>query len=137
MPKGIKMADFLSEADGMPNLNAATIAGKVIKVESLTGKSVGRSFVVGYQKHWPSGGVQEIPIKCYLTGVERVEKANWLKPGEVVVVHGEVTDRGAVYAHQLEQLSQPERVPGADDEFLAGMQRTSSHCYRSRDRTGG
>jgi hypothetical protein len=46
------------------------------------------------------------------------------KMGEVVLVKGEVTDKGAVYAHQLEQLSKPERVPGEDDEFLAGMQRT-------------
>lgn len=47
--------------------------------------------------------------------------------GEVVLVHGEVTDKGAVYAHQLEQLSKPERVPGEDEEFLAGMQ-----CYSKR-----
>jgi hypothetical protein len=41
-------------------------------------------------------------------------------------VHGEVTDKGAVYALRLEQLSIPERVPGEDDEYLAGMQRTSN-----------
>jgi hypothetical protein len=118
------MDDFLSEADYVPNMNSATIAGKVIKVEPLTGKTVGLSFVIGYQKHWPSG-VQEIPIRCYATGAERLEKLRWLKAGEVVLISGEVTDRGSVYAHRIEQLSKPAREPGEDDEFLAGMQRTS------------
>jgi hypothetical protein len=118
------MDDFLREQACQPNLNAATIAGKVVKVEPLKGKAVGLSFVVGYEKHWPNGGSQEIPLRCYLTGAERTEKAGWLKPGEVVLVHGEVTDRGAVYAHQLTQLSKPEREPGDDDAFLAGMQRS-------------
>jgi hypothetical protein len=120
------MSDFLSEADCMPNLNTATIAGKVIKVEPLSGKTPGLSFIVGYVKHWPNGGTQEIPIRCYLTGAERLDKASWLTAGEVVLVHGEVTDKGAVYAHQLEPLSKPERHPGADDQFLAGMQQVES-----------
>jgi len=51
------MDDFLSVEACMPNLNTATIAGKVIKVEELKGKSVGLAFVVGFQKHWPSGTV--------------------------------------------------------------------------------
>jgi hypothetical protein len=115
---------FLTEQDCAPNINSATIAGKVIKREEIKGKSIGISFVVGYQKHWPSGGIQEIPIRCYVSGQERIEKLGWLKMGEVVLVHGEVTDRGAVYAMQIEHLSKPERIPGEDDEYLAGMQRT-------------
>jgi hypothetical protein len=119
------MDDFLSEEACAPNMNAATIAGKVIKVEPLQGKTVGMSFVVGYVKHWPSGGSSEIPLKCYVTGAKRVDKLSWLKAGEIVLIKGEVTDKGAVYAHQLAQLSRHEREPGEDDEFLAGMQRTS------------
>jgi hypothetical protein len=109
------MSDFLSEADCIPNMNTTTIAGKVIKVEPLNGKTPGLSFVVGYVKHWPNGGTQEIPLRCYLTGPERIEKASWLKMGEVVLVHGEVTDKGAIYAHQLEQLSKPTRQSGEGD----------------------
>ena len=105
-----------------PNLNSATIAGKIIKVDALKGKSVGISFVVGYQKTWPSGGVQEIPIRCYLTGAERVEKANWLQASEVVVVHGEVTDKGPIYAYRLEQLSKSEYDVSQDDAYVQGMQ---------------
>jgi hypothetical protein len=51
------------------------------------------------------------------------EKLGWLKPGETILAHGQVTDKGSVYALQLEHLSKPERVAGEDDEFLAGMQR--------------
>jgi hypothetical protein len=109
--------------DCLPNLNAATIAGKVIKFERFQGKSLGLSFVVGYQKHWTSTDVQEIPIRCYVTGAERVEHLRWLKVGEVVVVHGQVTDKGAVYAHQLDRLSAPKWLPDEYDEFLAGMER--------------
>jgi hypothetical protein len=116
------MSDVLTEQDCIPNLNTATIAGKVIEVKPLTGKTPGLSCVVGYVKHWPNGGTQEIPIRCYVTGAERIEKLDWLKVGEVVLVHGEVTDKGAVYAHQLEQLSKPTRQPGTGDQFLAGMQ---------------
>jgi hypothetical protein len=115
----------LSEADCAPNINTATIAGKVIEVKPLTGKTVGITFLVGYQKHWPSGGVQEIPIRCYVSGQQRIEQLRWLKMGEVVLVQGEVTDKNSIYAHQLEQLSKPERVPGEDDEYLAGMQRST------------
>jgi hypothetical protein len=120
------MSDFLTEAECAPNLNSATIAGKVIKVEALTGKVTGFAFSVGYEKHWPNGGSQEIPIRCYVTGADRIEKLGWLKPGEVVLVHGEVTDKGAVYAHQLECLSKMAREPGADDAYLAGMQRSQT-----------
>jgi hypothetical protein len=122
-PQQIEMGDFLSEADCIPNLNAATIAGKVIKVEPLTGKTPGLALVVGYMKHWPNGGSQEIPIRCYATGEGRIEKLDWLKVGEVVLVRSEVTDKGAVYAHQLEQLSKSMRQPGTDEQFLAGMQK--------------
>jgi hypothetical protein len=69
------MADFLSEEDCALNLNSCTLAGKVITREALKGKSVNISFVVSYQKQWPSGGVQEIPIRCYVSGQERIEKA--------------------------------------------------------------
>jgi hypothetical protein len=59
---------------------------------------------------------------------ERLEKASWLKVGEVVLVHGEVTDRGAVYAHQVVQLSKPERESGRDDDaYLVGMQSSQGH----------
>jgi hypothetical protein len=115
---------FLSEAECMPNMNSATIAGKVTKIEPITGKATGIAFTVGYMKTWPNGSTQEIPLKCYVTGAERVEKLSWLKVGEVVLVHGEVTDRGSVYAHQLEQLSKPARQPGDDDAYLAGMQQS-------------
>ena len=120
------MRDVLSEADYIPNMNTATIAGKVIKVEPLSGKTPGLSFVVGYVKHWRNGGTQEIPLRCYLTGPERIDKASWLRAGEVVLVHGEVTDKGAIYAHQLEWLSKPPRHPGEGDQFLAGMQKVQT-----------
>jgi hypothetical protein len=120
------MGDFLTEQDCAPNMNAATIAGKVLKVEQLKGKTAGISFSVGYMKHWPNGGAQEIPLRCYLTD-ERVEKASWLQPGEVVLVHGEVTDKGSIYANKLQQLSKPEHVPGEDDEFLAGLHKSRTN----------
>jgi hypothetical protein len=101
------MSDVLTEQDCIPNLNAATIAGKVVKVEPLTGKTPGLALTIGYMKRWPNGGSQEIPIRCYATGAGRIEKLDWLKVGEVVLVHGEVTDKAAVYAHQIEQLSKP------------------------------
>jgi hypothetical protein len=120
------MSDFLTEAACVPNMNAATTAGKVIKVEPLTSKTPGLSIVVGYMKHWPNGGSQEIPLRCYVTGEARLEKLGWLKAGEVILVHGEVTDKGAVYAHQLEQLSTREREPGEDDQYLTGLQKSQA-----------
>ena len=108
--------DFQTEADCEPNLNSATIAGKVIKSEVIKGKTVGLVFIVGYQKHWPSG-TQEIPLRCYISGQERVENLRWLKAGEVVLVKGEVTDKGSVYAHQIEQFSKA----GHDAEDLDGF----------------
>ena len=117
------MHDFLTEADCAPNINTVVLAGKVIKREELKGKSVGIVFTVGYQKHWPSGGVQEIRIRYYVSGQERIEKLSWLQVGEVVLVKGEVTDKGSVYVLQTEQLSNPEREPGDDDEYLAGVQK--------------
>jgi hypothetical protein len=114
--------DFQTEADCAPNLNSATIAGKVIDMKPLTGKTVGFSFVVGYQKHWPNG-IQEIPLKCYVSGAERIEKLGWLKVGEVVLVRGELTDKGSLYGLQIDQLSVPERIPGENDAYLSGMQK--------------
>jgi hypothetical protein len=124
----------LTEQDCAPNLNSATIAGKVIKVERLTGKTPGISFVIGYQKHWPSGGVQEIPIKCYVSGEARLEKLGWLKVGEVVLAHGEVTDKGGIYAHQLEQLSTAGRPSEDVDGFFQRMAAETQAAQRAGQR---
>jgi hypothetical protein len=61
--------------------------------------------------------VQEIPIKCYLSGQERIEKAAWLRSGEYALVRGEITDKGSVYAFQVQQLSRPERGDELDAYF--------------------
>jgi hypothetical protein len=126
------MSDFLTEQDCAPNLNTATVAGKVLKVERLTGKTPGISFHIGYQKHWPSGGVQEIPIKCYASGEARLEKLSWLKSGEYVLVHGEVTDKGAVYAHQIEQLSATGRSSEGVDGFFTRMAQETQRAGKRR-----
>jgi hypothetical protein len=120
------MSDVLTYEDCVTNLNTATLAGKVLKVEALTGKATGVAFTVGYEKHWPNGAVQTIPIRCYVTGADRLEKLGWLTAGAWVLAHGEVTDKGAVYAYQVEWLSRPAREPGEDDEFLAGLQRSQA-----------
>ena len=75
------------------------------------------SFVVGYQKSWPNGATQEIPIPCYVTGAERIAQLGWLKEGAVVVIHGELTDKAAVYAHHLERLSKPDAHRGRTTNF--------------------
>jgi hypothetical protein len=94
----------------------------VLKVEALSGKATGLAFTVGYQKQWPNGSTSTIAIRCYVTGA-KAEKLSWLKAGAWALVHGEVTDRGAVYAHQLEWLSRPAReLDGDEDAYLAGMQ---------------
>jgi hypothetical protein len=49
-----------------------------------------------------------------VSGQERIEKLAWLKVGEMVLAKGELTDRGGVYAHQLEQLSKPAGAFGRD-----------------------
>jgi hypothetical protein len=59
-------------------------------------------------------------LEPYLTGAERVAKLDWLKVGEVVVIHGEVTDKGAVYAHVIERPYRVDREPSKDDAFLTG-----------------
>jgi hypothetical protein len=115
------MNDFITWEDCLANMNTATIAGKVLEVQALSGKATGFAFTIGYQKHWPNGNTQTIAIRCYITGAERVEKSSWLKPGEWALVHGGVTDKGAVYAHQVEWLSRPARVSDADDAYLAGI----------------
>jgi hypothetical protein len=120
------MREFLTEADCAPNLNSATVAGKVIEVKPLNGKVPAITFLISYQKCWPSGGVQEIPIRAYVSGAERVQQLSWMQPGETIVVVGEVTDRNAIYCHRVEWLSRPERQPGEDDEFLAGLQRSQA-----------
>jgi hypothetical protein len=129
----LAMDDFLREEDCVPNLNTATIAGKVIKVEPIQGKSVGISFIVGYQKHWPSG-VQEISITCYVSGAERIEKLRWLKVGEVVLARGELTDKGSLYAHQIEQLSTPAKTSEDVDGFFARMAAETQAAQRIRER---
>jgi hypothetical protein len=118
------MSDFLTQEECAPNLNSATIAGKVIKVEALSSKTPGLRVTIGYQKTWQNGGTQEIPISCYVSGAERIAQLDWLKVGEVVVIHGEVTDKGSVYAHLIERPYHVAREPGEDDAFLAGMQRS-------------
>jgi hypothetical protein len=115
------MNDFLTWEDCVVNMNTATIAGEVLKVESLTGKATGFAFTIGYQKQWPNGNTQTIPIRCYVTGAERAEKLGWLQPGAWALVHGEVTDKGTVYARQLEWLSRPAREASEDDAYLAGI----------------
>jgi hypothetical protein len=121
----------LTEQECSPNMNTVTIAGKVLKIEQLTGKTPGLAFTVGYQKHWPSGGVQEIPLKCYVSGDSRIEKLGWLKVGEYVLVHGEVTDKGAVYGHQVEQLSATGRPSEDVDGFF---QRIAQETQRAGQR---
>jgi hypothetical protein len=66
-----------------------------------------------------------IAIPCYLTRAERLEQASWLVTGELVLVQGELTDKAAVYAYQLQQLVRPPCGSGEGDEFLAGMQRST------------
>jgi hypothetical protein len=120
------MDDFLSYEDCIANVNIATIAGKVtdwkpVKIDP-SGMITALSFTIGYQKTWPNGGRSEIPIRCYVTGTERVQRLNWLNdPDPFVLVHGEVTDKGAVYAHQVEWLSRPPRAPGEGDAYLSGV----------------
>jgi hypothetical protein len=121
----------LGPEDLMPNLNTATIAGKVIEVKPVTGKTPGIGFVVGYRKHWPSG-VQEIPIRCYISGADRIEKLHWLKFGEYVLVHGEVTDKGGIYAHQLEQLGASGRQSEDVDGFFQRMAAETQAVERRR-----
>jgi hypothetical protein len=117
------MADVLTYEDCVVNFNAATVGGRIVKVEQLSGKTVGLVFHVAVQKHWPSG-VQEIPIRCYISGAERIAKLGWLKPGAWALVRGEITDRGSVYALDIQQLPKAGREPGEDDdEYLASAQR--------------
>jgi hypothetical protein len=52
---------------------------------------------------------------------ERIDKLRWLKAGEVVLVKGEVTDRGSVYVHQVEQLSASGRASEDVDGFFQRM----------------
>ena len=121
------MSDFLTEAECVPNLNSATIAGqlkdwKPVKISKPDGMITALSFRVAYQKTWPNGSTQEIEITCYVTGEERIKKLGWLNhPDEFVLVRGEVTNKGAVYAHQVEWLSKPARERGEDDAYLAGV----------------
>jgi hypothetical protein len=106
------MDEFLSEEDCRPNLNNVTLAGKVLKVERLAGKTSGIAFVVSYIKQWPNGGTQEVPIRAYTTG-RRVDTLGWLKPGETVLIRGEIVEKMGVYARELIQLSASERQVSA------------------------
>jgi hypothetical protein len=117
------MADFLSEEECFPNVNNVVVAGQVSEVEPLAGKGSGVSFVVTYQKHWPSGEVEAFPIRCYFTGQQRIAHATWLKVGEWVLVYGQIQENGQVYALQLEHLSRPPRKAGTDDASRSGAQR--------------
>jgi hypothetical protein len=111
------MDDFLTFEDNVINLNTVTLAGKVVSVEKISGKAVGLMFMVAYQKHWPSGNVQQIDIKCYTSGEARLEKLDWLKAGEWALVSGEATNRGNVYAYQIQQLSRPDTGDDLDAYF--------------------
>src|SRR5262245_26109307 len=115
-----------------PNINTATVAGRVTKVEKLTGKTPGLSFIIAYQKHWPSGGVQEVGIKCYVSGESRLEKLAWLKPGAWALAHGELTSAGSVYAHRLEELSASGQPSDDLDEYFERMAIESQAAERRR-----
>jgi hypothetical protein len=39
-----------------------------------------------------------------VTGAERLEKLDWLKVSQIVLVQGEVTDKGSVYAYQTPEV---------------------------------
>ena len=114
------MSEFLEYEDCLANVNSVVLAGRVVKVEPLTGKATGIAFTVGYEKHWPNGQVQTIPIVCYITGPERLAQLRWLQPGEWVLVHhAEVTNTGAVYVNRVEWLSRPPRESGEEDLYLS------------------
>jgi hypothetical protein len=90
-----------------PNLNSCVVAG-IIGPEVSTDKSLMR-FTVAYQKAWPDGGTSTIHIPIV------AKPQPWLKPGETVLVKGELQRRqsrgspqhdGAleVYAYHVEHL---------------------------------
>jgi len=51
-----------------PNMNNWTGAGRISKIEPLTGKTPGLAFTVDYRKVWPNGGKDLWPIRCYVSG---------------------------------------------------------------------
>jgi hypothetical protein len=101
-----------------PNLNSWTGTGKVSKVEPLTGKTPGLAFTMDYKKIWPNGGTDIWPIRCYVSGAERVEKLKtWLKSNEVVVIRGELTNRSTIYAHVVEPWNPLPKDAFDEDNF--------------------
>jgi hypothetical protein len=60
-----------------------------------------------------------------VTGAERLEKLDWLKVSQIVLVQGEVTDKGSVYAYQTQPLLTPERNLG-ENIYLRGMSECAS-----------
>jgi hypothetical protein len=98
---------FLAEADHFPNLNSVTLAGVVTAVDRPAGQTPTLTFTISHRKHWPRG-TQAVPLTCLTTG-HRVAPLSWLQPGETVLVHGELTGEGTVYARTVERLSRPGR----------------------------
>jgi hypothetical protein len=119
------MDDFLTEEDCTPNLNTYTGAGKVSKIEPLTGKTPGLAFTIDYKKQWPNGHEDTWPIRCYVSGTERVENLRWMKVGEIIVVRGEVTNHNTIYAYRVEPWSPLPRDAADLDEDDFPMQRTN------------
>jgi hypothetical protein len=105
--KGIEMNNFLTEENGGLNLNSYVGAGRVSRIEPLTGRTPGLAFSIDYQKTWPSGDRDIWPIWCYVAGAERLEQLKWMKVNEMVVVRGEVTNRNNIYAYQVEPWTAP------------------------------
>jgi hypothetical protein len=60
-----------------------------------------------------------------VTGAERLEKLDWLKVSQIVLVQGEVPDKGSVYAYQTQPLLTPERNLG-ENIHLRGMSERAS-----------
>jgi hypothetical protein len=118
---------FLTIADCQPNLNTYTGAGKVSKIEPLTGKTPGLALIIDYKKVWPAGHADIWPIRCYVSGAERVERLKWMKVHDKVVVRGEVTNRNTIYAHVVGPWSPPPKDEFDEDEFPmpAGTQQTT------------
>jgi hypothetical protein len=108
-----------------PNLNTATISGRLTKVEPMSGKTAGMTFEIAYRKTWPNGHTDLISIPCVVTGSERIDKIKSLKVGELVIVRGEATNRGNIYAFDVQPWISPVREAG-DDAYIAGMQRSRS-----------
>jgi hypothetical protein len=120
----------LPVADLAPNLNSWTGAGKISKVEPLSGKTPGLAFTLDYKKVWPKGGKDTRPIRCYVSGKEKVEKLQtWLKINTVAIVRGELTNQATVYAHLVEPWFPPAKEEVLDEDD-SPMPKTSTQARR-------